>query len=237
MFHVQLPTFNFQFSKYLNFSRQRNAIVLFAANSLRHLRAVHGFSGSVRYGAGTAVSCARSCLRRHCCNRADISLNREPHWRCIREAGDVGRHLTVLSVDVQALSRLSRLVHRPQQDSSEQRGSNLRRKTLGVRNKVDLAERTEIYRGHHVKRSRGGTFCTQAAFREWFTFFEFRSRFHGVVRMFYSQIILAKKGPLGKIWIAAHWDKKLNKAQIFQTNINTSVGESPTLPLEDRSSR
>lgn len=43
--------------------------------------------------------------------------------------------------------------------------------------------------------------------------------------MFYSQIILAKKGPLGKIWIAAHWDKKLNKAQIFQTNINTSVGE------------
>lgn len=42
--------------------------------------------------------------------------------------------------------------------------------------------------------------------------------------MFYSQIILAKKGPLGKIWIAAHWDKKLNKAQIFQTNINTSVG-------------
>lgn len=44
--------------------------------------------------------------------------------------------------------------------------------------------------------------------------------------MFYSQIILAKKGPLGKIWIAAHWDKKLNKAQIFQTNINTSVGES-----------
>lgn len=44
--------------------------------------------------------------------------------------------------------------------------------------------------------------------------------------MFYSQIILAKKGPLGKIWIAAHWDKKLNKAQIFQTNINTSVGKS-----------
>ncbi|CAN0285936.1 unnamed protein product, partial [Discosporangium mesarthrocarpum] len=41
--------------------------------------------------------------------------------------------------------------------------------------------------------------------------------------MFYSQTILAKKGPLGKIWIAAHWDKKLNKTQIFQTNVNTSV--------------
>ncbi|CAM9454686.1 unnamed protein product [Ascophyllum nodosum] len=51
--------------------------------------------------------------------------------------------------------------------------------------------------------------------------------------MFYSQIILAKKGPLGKIWIAAHWDKKLNKAQIFQTNINTSVVNilEPTVPL------
>ncbi|CAN0042914.1 unnamed protein product [Laminaria digitata] len=51
--------------------------------------------------------------------------------------------------------------------------------------------------------------------------------------MFYSQIILAKKGPLGKIWIAAHWDKKLNKAQIFQTNINTSVDNilQPTVPL------
>ena len=43
--------------------------------------------------------------------------------------------------------------------------------------------------------------------------------------MFYSQIILAKKGPLGKIWLAAHWDKKLTKAQVFQTDIETSVGE------------
>ena len=32
--------------------------------------------------------------------------------------------------------------------------------------------------------------------------------------MFYSQIILAKKGPLGKIWLAAHWDKKLTKVGV-----------------------
>jgi len=32
--------------------------------------------------------------------------------------------------------------------------------------------------------------------------------------MFYSQIILAKKGPLGKIWLAAHWDKKLTKVRL-----------------------
>ena len=51
--------------------------------------------------------------------------------------------------------------------------------------------------------------------------------------MFYSQIILAKKGPLGKIWLAAHWDKKISKAQIFQTNIEDSVGSivKPTVPL------
>jgi cohesin complex subunit SCC1 len=32
--------------------------------------------------------------------------------------------------------------------------------------------------------------------------------------MFYSQVILARKGPLGKIWLAAHFDKKLSKNQV-----------------------
>lgn len=42
--------------------------------------------------------------------------------------------------------------------------------------------------------------------------------------MFYSQFVLAKKGPLARIWLAAHWDKKLTKAHIFQTDIVKSVG-------------
>jgi len=41
--------------------------------------------------------------------------------------------------------------------------------------------------------------------------------------MFYSDVILAKKGPLGKIWLAAHWDKKVSKAQVFQTDIPQSA--------------
>lgn len=41
--------------------------------------------------------------------------------------------------------------------------------------------------------------------------------------MFYSQFVLAKKGALAKIWLAAHWDKKLTRHQIFQTNITESV--------------
>ena len=51
--------------------------------------------------------------------------------------------------------------------------------------------------------------------------------------MFYSQVILARKGPLGKIWLAAHFDKKLTKAQIFTTDISESVDSvlNPAAPL------
>lgn len=44
-----------------------------------------------------------------------------------------------------------------------------------------------------------------------------------VTSMFYSDSILTKKGPLANIWLAAHWDKKLSKAQVVQTDINVSV--------------
>jgi cohesin complex subunit SCC1 len=49
--------------------------------------------------------------------------------------------------------------------------------------------------------------------------------------MFYSQVILARKGPLGKIWLAAHFDKKLTKNQIFTTDISESVVLNPAAPL------
>lgn len=41
--------------------------------------------------------------------------------------------------------------------------------------------------------------------------------------MFYAQFVLSKKGPLAKIWLAAHWEKKLTKAQVFETNIDKAV--------------
>lgn len=43
--------------------------------------------------------------------------------------------------------------------------------------------------------------------------------------MFYSQFILAKKGPLGTIWIAAHLERKLRKNQVADTDIGVSVGK------------
>ena len=51
--------------------------------------------------------------------------------------------------------------------------------------------------------------------------------------MFYSQVILARKGPLGKIWLAAHFDKRLTKNQIFTTDISESVNSviNPATPL------
>lgn len=41
--------------------------------------------------------------------------------------------------------------------------------------------------------------------------------------MFYSQMLLSKKGPLGTVWFAAHCFKRLKKDQVKQTDICSSV--------------
>lgn len=43
--------------------------------------------------------------------------------------------------------------------------------------------------------------------------------------MFYAQFVLAKKGSLSKLWLAAHWERKLSKAQIFETDVSDAVDE------------
>lgn len=43
--------------------------------------------------------------------------------------------------------------------------------------------------------------------------------------MFYADFVLSKKGPLSKVWLAAHWEKKLSKAQIFETDVDEAVHE------------
>lgn len=48
--------------------------------------------------------------------------------------------------------------------------------------------------------------------------------------MFYSQCLLSSKGgPLGAIWVAAYFFKKLKKAQVTETDISSSVGLSSFL--------
>ncbi|BDA47997.1 probable double-strand-break repair protein rad21 homolog at N-terminal half [Coccomyxa sp. Obi] len=51
--------------------------------------------------------------------------------------------------------------------------------------------------------------------------------------MFYSTQILAKKGPLGTIWIASHLDRRLKRHQVFETNISITVDSiiNPEAPL------
>ncbi|KAJ3184370.1 sister chromatid cohesion protein 1 [Gaertneriomyces sp. JEL0708] len=41
--------------------------------------------------------------------------------------------------------------------------------------------------------------------------------------MFYTENLLSKKGKLAKVWLAAHWERKLSKSQFLQTNITASV--------------
>jgi len=56
--------------------------------------------------------------------------------------------------------------------------------------------------------------------------------------MFYSQYVLARKGALARIWLAAHWDRKLTKALVFSTNISSSVESiiNPEVPMALRMS-
>ncbi|XP_002162726.2 double-strand-break repair protein rad21 homolog isoform X1 [Hydra vulgaris] len=41
--------------------------------------------------------------------------------------------------------------------------------------------------------------------------------------MFYAHLALTKKGKLAKVWLAAHWEKKLSKAHVFETDIQSTV--------------
>ncbi|XP_073537135.1 double-strand-break repair protein rad21-like protein 1 [Phyllobates terribilis] len=41
--------------------------------------------------------------------------------------------------------------------------------------------------------------------------------------MFYTYLFLGKRGILSKIWIAAHWEKKLTKAHIFECNLEMAI--------------
>ncbi|XP_062421816.1 double-strand-break repair protein rad21-like protein 1 [Pungitius pungitius] len=56
--------------------------------------------------------------------------------------------------------------------------------------------------------------------------------------MFYTQLFTSKRGPLAKIWLAAHWERKLTKAHIFECNLETTVRDiiSPKMKLGLRTS-
>lgn len=47
--------------------------------------------------------------------------------------------------------------------------------------------------------------------------------------MFFSETILSSKGPLAKVWLAAHMEKKLTKAQLLQADLKVSIGKTSPL--------
>lgn len=56
--------------------------------------------------------------------------------------------------------------------------------------------------------------------------------------MFYANFVLAKKGPLARVWLAAHWEKKLSKTQVFETDLQSSIESiiSPKVKIALRTS-
>lgn len=43
--------------------------------------------------------------------------------------------------------------------------------------------------------------------------------------MFYTQLFTSKRGSLAKIWLAAHWERKLTKPHVFECNLEVTVRE------------
>ncbi|KFP29898.1 Double-strand-break repair protein rad21-like 1, partial [Colius striatus] len=56
--------------------------------------------------------------------------------------------------------------------------------------------------------------------------------------MFYLHLLVNKRGPLAKIWLAAHWEKKLTKAHVFECNLEIAVEKiiSPKFTIALRTS-
>ncbi|KAJ8360920.1 hypothetical protein SKAU_G00174450 [Synaphobranchus kaupii] len=56
--------------------------------------------------------------------------------------------------------------------------------------------------------------------------------------MFYTKLFTSKRGPLAKIWLAAHWEKKITKAHVFECNLENTIKEliSPVIKIGLRTS-
>lgn len=40
---------------------------------------------------------------------------------------------------------------------------------------------------------------------------------------FFTQLFTSKRGPLARIWLAAHWEKKITKAHVFECNLEATI--------------
>lgn len=56
--------------------------------------------------------------------------------------------------------------------------------------------------------------------------------------MFFSTYVLTRKGPLAKVWLAAHWDKKLTRNEVRVVNLKDTIIHiiRPVVPIAIRTS-
>ncbi|ELK35524.1 Double-strand-break repair protein rad21-like protein 1 [Myotis davidii] len=56
--------------------------------------------------------------------------------------------------------------------------------------------------------------------------------------MFYTHVLMSKRGPLAKIWLAAHWEKKVTKAHVSECNLEIIIEKiiSPKVKIALRTS-
>ena len=50
--------------------------------------------------------------------------------------------------------------------------------------------------------------------------------------MLLTELILSKRGPLAKVWLSAHQERKLSKQQTLGVDVGESVGTSSWFDLE-----
>lgn len=64
------------------------------------------------------------------------------------------------------------------------------------------------------------------------------TEFQNQRKMFFSTYVLTKKGPLAKIWLAAHWDKKLTRNEVRAIDLNQTIVQivQPVVPIALRTS-
>lgn len=57
--------------------------------------------------------------------------------------------------------------------------------------------------------------------------------------MFYTHLFTSTRGPLAKIWLAAHWERKLTKAQVSECNLEIVIEDiiSPKVIIKSKKSQ
>ncbi|KAM8776503.1 double-strand-break repair protein rad21-like protein 1 [Rhynchonycteris naso] len=56
--------------------------------------------------------------------------------------------------------------------------------------------------------------------------------------MFYTNVLMSKRGPLAKIWLAAHWEKKVTRTHVAECNLEITIKKilSPKVKIALRTS-